>query len=109
MSGEMDSSFTHDLSSSSSSTFSMRRCDELRILENSRNRSEASDLNRGLAGRDGLKELYDGISESTIKGMVWNCWQECTNCVDIKGLVMLMRVLCCIREPRGWCPISLWL
>ena len=22
-------------------------------------------------------------------------------CVDIKGPVMLMRVLCCIREPRG--------
>ena len=51
----MDSSFTHDLSSSSSSTFSMRRCDELRILENSRNRSEASDLNKGLTGRDGLR------------------------------------------------------
>ena len=22
-------------------------------------------------------------------------------CVDIKGLVMFTRVLCCIREPRG--------
>ena len=24
--------------------------------------------------------------------------------MDIKGLVMFMRVLRCIREPRGWCP-----
>ena len=25
----------------------------------------------------------------------------CNSCVDIKGLVMSTRILCCIREPRG--------
>ena len=48
-----------------------RRSDALKIFENSRNHSEESDLKRSSVGRDELKNPFDGITDSTVKGAIW--------------------------------------
>ena len=71
--GGVDSTLIHEMSSSNRSTISTRRADGSQTYKNSQNHSEEDDPSEGSINCEGL---FEGITDSTVKGAIWKLARE---------------------------------